>query len=358
VPFYHDIDTGTPEGRRTAERLLALREQLDRDIPVVRNLDDTLVLATWNIREFDSRAYGERLPEAFYYIAEIINRFDLVAIQEVRQDLRALERLRDILGGFWRYVVTDVTEGHRGNKERMAFLFDSRKVRFGGLAGELVLPPVRRDDGTYSPVTQLARTPFLCGFKAGWSRFMLATVHILYGASEAEPEERVEEIRQVAQFLKERTEDATAWARNLILLGDFNIFSTDDTTMEALRSGGFIIPEALQQLPSNAPRTKHYDQIAFRVQEQRLGFTGRAGVFDFFQTVFTDSDEDTYIPAIGEAYETTSRGEPRTDTGKHRYYRTYWRTHQMSDHLPMWVELKIDYSDTYLQRKLDPDEPV
>jgi hypothetical protein len=31
---------------------------------------------------------------------------------------------------------------------------------------------------------------------------------------------------------------------------------------------------------------------------------------------------------------------------------TYWRTFQMSDHLPMWVELKIDYSDDYLARKL------
>jgi len=34
------------------------------------------------------------------------------------------------------------------------------------------------------------------------------------------------------------------------------------------------------------------------------------------------------------------------------YYLTKWRTFQMSDHLPLWVELKIDFSDQYLERVL------
>ena len=25
-----------------------------------------------------------------------------------------------------------------------------------------------------------------------------------------------------------------------------------------------------------------------------------------------------------------------------------WRTHEMSDHLPIWIELKVDYSNEYL----------
>jgi len=29
-------------------------------------------------------------------------------------------------------------------------------------------------------------------------------------------------------------------------------------------------------------------------------------------------------------------------------YYTEWRTFQMSDHLPLWVELKIDFSNEYL----------
>jgi len=79
---------------------------------------------------------------------EIIDRFDLVALQKVRDDLRALDRLRDRLGHHWSYLVSDVTEGHAGNRERLAYLYDTRKVRFLGMAGELVLPPVEKDGKT------------------------------------------------------------------------------------------------------------------------------------------------------------------------------------------------------------------
>ena len=43
---------------RVQERLAALRAQLDSEVPR-RTLEHTLVLATWNIREFDSPAYGQ-----------------------------------------------------------------------------------------------------------------------------------------------------------------------------------------------------------------------------------------------------------------------------------------------------------
>jgi exonuclease III len=354
MPFYHYINPGSTSGKRTVERLLALRQQLDRQIPK-RSLSENLLLATWNIREFDSPAYGRRVPEAFYYIAEIIDRFDLVAVQEVRRDLKALDRLGRILGSHWKHIVTDVTEGSQGNKERMAFLYDSRKVRFGGLAGELVVPPIKTkdedDETVYKPASQLARTPFLAGFSAGWTSFMLATLHILYGQSEAEDPDRIEEIRQIAQFLRNRSLDPSAWSRNLILLGDFNIFSPEDATMSAIKDAGFIVPEAIQSLPSNVAQNRHYDQIAFRVRNDRFSTTGKAGVFNFYETVFTEEDEEIYISQMGSAYHTTSKGKPRTN--KSSYYKTYWRTHQMSDHLPMWVELKIDFSNEYLARKLE-----
>ena len=347
--FYRDIKKlPTDVKRRILERLLLLRESLDEEIPE-RTQKETLLSATWNIRDFDAPDYGERMEEAIYYIAEIIDRFDLIAIQEVHKDLSGLERLMKILGGYWKYVFTDTTKGRRGNDERMAFLYDSRKVTHGGLAGELVLPPIKQPDGTLKPVTQLARTPFICGFRSGWMKFMLATVHIIWGADEAEPAVRVNEIRQVAQFLYERTKDETAWARNLILLGDFNIFRHDNETFKELTKAGFVIPEQIQKLPpTSAARERRYDQIAFRVRKDSLEMTGKAGVFDFYKTVYRDEDETLYVPYMPEAYKTKKDGTPRSDRGKKRYYRN-WRTHQMSDHLPMWVELRIDYSDEYLE---------
>ena len=351
MPFYKDIDKNTGEGQRILNRLLMLRKELDAKIPV-RTLNDTLLLATWNIREFDSKAYGDRIPESYYYIAEIIDRFDLVAIQEVREDLKALKRLRSVLGGFWKYLVTDVTEGRQGNNERMAFLYDSRTVRFGGLAGEIALPPIAHKNKGYEPVLQFARTPYICGFTSGWARFMLSTVHILYGESKPDDPRRIKEIKNIAQFLKKRSLEATAWAKNLIILGDFNIFSPGDSTMKALLDAGFTVPAALQSLPSNLKKDKHYDQIAFRVQPGRLESTGKSGVFDFCKTVFRDEDEKVYIPSMGSAYLKTKKGQTRSKKGKTTYYRSKWRTYQMSDHLPMWVELKINYSEEYLKSKL------
>jgi len=359
MPFYNAIDTNTPEGKRTVDRLLKLSEGLG-EIPV-KTVDQTLLLATWNIRDFDKPAYGERSDEAIYYIAEIISRFDLVAIQEVYKDLTGLKRVLRVLGDYWKYIVTDVTEGRQGNKERMTFVYDSRKVSFGGLAGELTLPPVKVD-GELVPAEQVWRTPFVCGFRAGWSRFMLASVHILWGKGKStklkEPADRVKEIRKVAQFLKKRTNDKTAWSQNLILLGDFNIFTTEGAAFNELLKAKFEVPDELVDFCTNAKGNRQYDQIAFRVQKERLGTTGKAGVVNFFDYVFREQDESLYIEQMGDAYHEKTNGNLRNAREKSTYFNTYWRTHQMSDHLPLWVELKIDYSQQYLERKQRGDVGV
>ncbi|MCB0522335.1 MAG: endonuclease/exonuclease/phosphatase family protein [Lewinellaceae bacterium] len=353
MPLYKNLDPATPAGKRTIERLLQLRQQLNTEIPE-KSAEKTLLLATWNIREFDSPAYGDRIPEAFHYIAEIVARFDLIAIQEVRQDLKALNQLMDLLGEHWDCVFSDVTEGTQGNGERTAFVFDKRKIQAGGLAGQLVLPPIETKDAQgktiYQPVNQIVRTPLVVGFKIGWSDFILTTVHIIYGEDMANSPARIEEIRQVAQALKRRSEDPFEWSRNLILLGDFNIFDTSDETLKVITDAGFVIPPELQQLPSNALQNKFYDQIAFKIRPDRFGTTGKAGVFNYYKTVFTPQDESTYAPDMGKAYLTTGDGKQRQNPSL--YYLNYWRTFQMSDHLPMWVELKVDYSDEYLERKL------
>ncbi len=370
MPNYEKLSKDTEAGKRAIERLLKLRQELRGQIPE-RSLHDTLLLATWNIRDFDKPAYGARVDEAIYYIAEIISHFDIVAIQEVYKEMTGLDRVMELLGDNWRRVFTDETMGRQGNDERLVFVYDSNKVTFGGLASELVLPPVEDEQGNLVPVSQVARTPFIVGFKSGWSVFMLATVHILWGVDEeddaANPEQRVREIREVAQFLKARSTDEAAWARNIILLGDFNIFGIEDPTFQQLVEAGFIVPEELLEFRSNALQTRHYDQIAFLERRYRLEPTGNAGVFNYYDVVFRDADEDRdiYAPFMRKSIQDANLNkspskrskeyDQRTEAGKTLYYRTYWRTHQMSDHLPMWVELKIDYADEYLQRKLAAD---
>ena len=353
--FYNHIGERTDSGKRTAEGLLKLREALEKEIPE-RNIAGKLVLASWNIREFDSPKYGERKNEALYYIAEIIDHFDLVAVQEVRDDLTALEKLVDLLGWWWKYLLTDVTEGTQGNRERMAFLYDSRKVRFGGLAGEIVIPTSRKEGGrTLEPARQLARTPFITGFGIDWFRCTICTTHVLYGEDAPEDPERLEEIRVLSGFLADRVKEEHAWAKNMILLGDFNIYDTSDQTMKAITEAGFKVPKELQGHPSNAPQTKHYDQIAFIAPdlENRLELS-EAGVFNYYEHLYREADEPLYAEDMGQDYRQKKDGTKRDEKERTRYYRD-WRTYQMSDHLPMWIELNTDFGEDYLKGKAGMD---
>jgi hypothetical protein len=330
--------------------LLRLRQAMaDQKVPP-RTLSGDVLIASWNIREFDCRKYGGRSTEAFYYIAEILSHFDLIAVQEVRGDLSALERVQTLLGSWWKYVVTDVTDsGLGGNDERMAFLYDSRKVTFGGLAGEIVLPPSKVDPA----VLQFARTPFVCGFRSGWARIDLCTVHIYYGKDEPLDERRLAEIRNLANFLTKRAKKAAQTAPatatggkirspepdTMILLGDFNIFDTKDATLKAIIDAGFAIPKVLTERGkgdgSNIARDKFYDQIAIW-RGKRFDETARGGVFDFYKAVFREEDEPLYASGIKPAR-----------SGKPPIYKE-WKTYQMSDHLVLWSAFKVDFAEDYL----------
>jgi Predicted extracellular nuclease len=247
------------ERERTIENILRLRQQLDKEIP--KRSDETLLLATWNIREFKDN----RRKESLYYIAEIMSRFDLIAVQEVSPDLKGLEKVIALMDPSWTYIVTDSTEGDAGGGERMAFVFDSNKVTFGKMAGEIVLPETEL---VLSSV-QFARTPYCVSFRAKWFRFKLATVHIYYGNAKSDPEKkrRPEEIRKIAKFLTKRADKEN---ESYILLGDFNIEGVKDVTMQALEEGGFYVPDKIKKHPTDLGQTKHYDQIAFNLNSRNI----------------------------------------------------------------------------------------
>jgi endonuclease/exonuclease/phosphatase family metal-dependent hydrolase len=365
VSFYGDLNPDSPlssrwkddeAGRlRTIDGLLGLRAAFreEETAPPPRSMG-TLLLGTWNLREFDSATWGARIEESYAYIAEIIERFDLVAVQEVRS-LVALHHLIDRLDSHWEYLVSDVTEGKAGNQERLAYLYDTRKVRFLGMAGELVLPPVQSGKTT-KPSQQVARTPLMAAFQVGWTKFVLNTVHIVYGSSSAVPPARVEEIKQVAKFLRARTEDPSEDIHNFILLGDFNIFALGDATMKALTDdGGFTIPSDIETIEgSNLTGKMKYDQIAFRSREGHFESTGKAGVINYYAHVFKDDEATAYRPYI-DAYIKAqhdagkkSPKEPTSDKAAVSQYKT-WRTYQMSDHRPLWAEFRVDFSDDYLK---------
>ena len=469
--FYHTLRTTSPDDpgilwkQRCVDRLALLRQGLREHIHGTDGSDRDesrwLRLATWNIREFDSNKFGSRLPESHYYIAEIIAHFDVVAVQEVREDLKALDAVMRILGPDWRYVATDVTEGTPGNRERMAFVYNRQRVRFGNVAGEISLPKGKRIDypheerlkvskgfdllmpdgsalsqpgatetytyrgqeklkedlvldlpdeaavtlprGTRLVVPaktnvtrepdgkilltgdaleeslkkanlklpkgsiigdslQFARSPFLVEFQSGWLRFILCTVHIFYGKGDPGLARRNAEIRRLTAFLAKRALSETDSDANnfFFVLGDFNIVGKDHTTWDSLHTNGFAVPAALKEIPagSNVARDKAYDQIAYwtdpdNIRAAKGGVTaidvGRAGIFDFFTAVFRSDDEATYTPFLRAQQEERRRDlEARGEEPGDDWTFKDWRTYQMSDHLPMWLELRIDFADDYL----------
>ncbi len=328
------------ERKRIVERLLILRKQLDKEIPG-KTAFSSFLLATWNIREFGSE---KRKTEDYFYIAEIISRFDLIAIQEVLGNKKALDKLMPILGRSWDYIATDATEGTAGGSECMAFLYDKSKVTFKNVAGEIVLPP-----NLLINELQFARTPFCVMFQVGWFKFNLTTVHIIFGKSTKVNPQRLKEIESIAKFLTKRQKKEQT---NYVLLGDFNVPSVDDDYMKALESSGFEIPNAIKEHPTDLGGTKHYDQIAFNLKLNKTMTLfkekiQKAGAFNFTKSVYKPDDWKIYMSDFDEKYV-----EGKSDDEIQKYYLKY-RTFRMSDHLPLWVELNVDFSEQYLEELLE-----
>ncbi|MGE0036676.1 MAG: endonuclease/exonuclease/phosphatase family protein [Xanthobacteraceae bacterium] len=363
-------------GARCAERLLQMRKTL---APIrTRKSDSSLLLATWNIRDFDSNkfGFGPRLPETFFYIAEIMSCFDLIAVQEVSRDLSALERVMRILGREWDYIATDTTEGVSGGGERMAFVYNTEKVWFRKVAGEVVLPdgqlivsrkkvkaPKDQAADEQPEVTteetkqQFARTPFLVAFQSGWFRFSLCTVHIYYGRDSGEQlKRRIAEIKRLVKFFADRQDTETKQEKdrfgdveNYILLGDFNVISPEHKTMKALKSEGFTVPEAIDGDKVRKEGNHFYDQIAVRVKDKHFKVVG-GGLVDIYADVFREEDREIYAASVPQKDD--EKNEEFRATTTEALYRK-WRTWQMSDHSPLWIEIATDFADHYIAELIE-----
>ena len=110
-----------------------LRERIRESKVPRRRRKENLLLLTWNIAHF-----GDNKPdEAIAYMAEIMKRFDIIAIQEVKDNLCGLQALQEKLGKNYRFIFSDPS----GNNERLAFCYYKRNVKFTGLAAEVVKNP-------------------------------------------------------------------------------------------------------------------------------------------------------------------------------------------------------------------------
>src|SRR5262249_26145781 len=138
-----------------------------------------LLLATWNIANLGAQDRG---PKDYALLAEVISWFDLVAVQEVKNNRRGLDGLMAELPASWRTVYSDAA----GNDERMTFVYDSEKVKPRELTGEVAVAPsdlknVTLPETTVAKFAGFDRNPYIVSFQAGTMVFCLVNVHLYYG---------------------------------------------------------------------------------------------------------------------------------------------------------------------------------
>jgi endonuclease/exonuclease/phosphatase family metal-dependent hydrolase len=286
--------------------VLALRAELDRTIPHKYETPPNALIATWNIREFGGltakwTAAEDDSPKrdwrGLWAITEIISRFDVVAVQEAGGNLLALRTLMKTLGPDWNFIMTDVTRGKAAGGERLAYLFDTRRVQMSGLACELVPPPEWQQAASdHTLHDQFVRTPYAVSFRRGGKTFVLVTLHVKYGSGEAE---RVPELQGIADWMADWAKRTTEWEQNFIVLGDFNIDRAGDPAYEAFFSRGLRPSKFHANLPrtifdkDDAPdKARFFDQIAWFHKDEKamLNMADKSGGnIDFRPLVYRDS---------------------------------------------------------------------
>lgn len=310
-----------------AAGLLRLKELIDEAGIPPSKLDESINIATWNIREFGKK---KRKKAAIHYIAEIIGQFDLVSVIELRDNLSDLALVLEILGPYWKCVYSDMIPDAGGNRERLAFIYDERAVQFSGLAAEANTP--RKKKGfEYVAEDSFWRAPYMASFRSGNFDFVVLIAHIRWGSEE---QSRADELARLADWVEAKRLEKTREDKDMILMGDFNIDDNKGPLFNAITKHGLRIPTALQQLTfgTNLKKDKRYDQILHHPIYTE-NFSKKGGVLDFFNSEAT-------IPQLFEGGMT-----------KEEY------TYQMSDHLPLWIQINVDIDEHVLDAVLKNKKP-
>ena len=219
-------------------------------------------LATWNIRILSD---GSRTDEELTQIASILDDYDLIAIQEVR-DTVVMQRLSDMLPEYSYLVSAAVGDSVT---ERYAFMYRT------DLVTALGTPYILCDSAD-----QFIREPYIAHFRIGTFDFTLITIHVLYGT---EPERR-EEIKHLDDVLSV-VDTANGDENDVFLMGDFNFPATESsfeiTTYTA------IIPATEMTTITD---TSSYDNIWYNPSESAEKLPGYT-IFKFDEDIFGNDDD-------------------------------------------------------------------
>ncbi len=116
----------------------------------------------------------------------------------------------------------------------------------------------------------------------------------------------------ITGWIGDRQKDASLYDPDIFVLGDFNIPGLKSKTYKALVKHGLTIPTQLRTIRTNLKQNAHYDQIGY-YEENTDCTIKRAGSIDI-------------VPSFFKGLGKTAHNA---------------MTYQLSDHLPLWVELEV-----------------
>ena len=263
----------------------------------------TIRIASFNIQVFGNTKASK--PYVMQELADIINQFDVVAIQEVRsKDEYLIPNFVQLINRSGRRFdhVIGPRVGYTTSKEQYVFLYDTQKIE---VDRQSVYTMGDRDG-------MLHREPLVATFRTRVDpdkafTFTLVNMH-------TDPDEAAEEMDALAQVYKvvRRSSDGED---DIIMLGDFNV---DDRHLGRLGELPDMVP-LIAGVWTNTRQNKQYDNLIIH-QRSTTEYVGRSGVFDFMR--FKNLSLKQAV--------------------------------QVSDHFPVWAEFSIyerDYAGRVASRR-------
>lgn len=122
------------------------------------------VLASANIRKLGAK--NKRDANTWNFFADVFRHFDLLAIQEVLEDIEGLRHLKQLMGNDFGLVVSDTTgsfPNEGGLSERLAFVFNWKVVNRGEMVTDVtfdrskVLQIIGESEGSIREAVEKAR---------------------------------------------------------------------------------------------------------------------------------------------------------------------------------------------------------
>lgn len=257
----------------------------------------TIRIASFNIQVFGNTKASK--PYVMQELADIVNQFDVVAIQEVRSKNEYLipnfVQLVNQRGRQFDHVIGRRL-GITTSKEQYVYLYDTKKVEVDRHSVYTLSDP----DGL------LHREPLVATFRTRGVdadqafTFTLINMH-------TDPDVAAEEVDVLAEVYRVvrrsgRGED------DIILLGDFNV---DDRHLGRLGQLPGILP-LIAGVWTNTRQNKQYDNLLIH-KPSTTEYTGNSGVFDFMR--FKNLNLQQAL--------------------------------QVSDHFPVWAEFSIYERDSF-----------